>query len=398
MVDTPANTGTKDVALSRILPQDVLLSIRERAPRYDEENTFFDDDLGDLKKTGYLTMSVPREFGGAGLGVAEISQIQRTLAQYSPATALGLNMHQIIVALCARLHITGDTSTDWVLRAAMDGAIFGFGISEAGNDSVLFDSTTTAVPTGDGGYRLTGTKIFTSLSPVWTHLVVHARIEGTDELVFGFIDRDATGIQIKDDWDTLGMRATQSCTTVLTDVLLPADRVSAITPAEPNANPFVFGIFGCFELFLASVYNGIGERSVELACDIVKRRMSKAKNAPYATDPDIRWQIATAAITMDGASLQLEKLTSDFDAAATSGSPDYGMKWFLHFSAAKNRSTEAAKVAVDTALRVCGGAQYYRASELQRLYRDVLAGIYQPSDNESLHAAYSKALLGALPE
>ena len=37
---------------------------------------------------------------------------------------------------------------------------------------------TRAAPTADGGYAFTGTKIFTSLSPVWTRLIVHARLDG----------------------------------------------------------------------------------------------------------------------------------------------------------------------------------------------------------------------------
>lgn len=383
--------------MNEILSPQLLDTLRERAPRYDANNEFCFEDMEDLRAAGYLTMLVPESFGGAGMSVAQVSRVQRTLAQAAPATALAFNMHQIIVGLCARLHRAGDSTTDWVLRDAMDGHIFAFGISEAGNDSVLFDSATEAVPTDDG-YKLTGTKIFTSLSPVWTRLVVHARVKDTDQLVFGFIDRDSEGIDIKDDWDTLGMRATQSCTTVLNNVALPSSRVATHTPVGPNDNPFVFGIFGCFELFLGSVYNGIGERAVALASEIVQERMSRAKGAPYSKDPDIRWQIASAAILMDGASLQLEKLTEDFDLVGTDRDPNYGMKWFLHFSAAKNRSAEAAKSAVDTALRVCGGSQYYSRSELQRLYRDVLAGIYQPSDNESLHTAYGNALLGPIDD
>ena len=96
---------------------------------------------------------------------------------------------------------------------------------------------------------------------------------------------------------------------------------------------------------------------------------------------------------MDGVILQLEKLTADVDNLAT---VDHGAKWFLHFSGVKGRATEAAKEAVELAIRTTGGSQYYRSSELQRLYRDVLAGLYQPSDNESLHASYAKALLGPI--
>jgi alkylation response protein AidB-like acyl-CoA dehydrogenase len=49
---------------------------------------------------------------------------------------------------------------------------------------------------------------------------------------------------------------------------------------------------------------------------------------------------------------------------------------------------------VDLALRTAGGAQYSRGRELERLYRDVLAGIYHPSDSESVHAVAARALLG----
>src|SRR5699024_3034990 len=98
--------------------------------------------------------------------------------------------------------------------------------------------------------------IFTSLSPAWTRLGTF----GTDSTgeepmsVFGFITRDGGGFEIKDDWDTLGMRGSQSCTTVLTGAHAPADRVIRRIPPGPTTDPFVFGIFASFELLLASVY------------------------------------------------------------------------------------------------------------------------------------------------
>ena len=58
------------------------------------------------------------------------------------------------------------------------------------------------------------------------------------------------------------------------------------------------------------------------------------------------------------------------------------------------RQYDAARAVVDLALRASGGAQYRRGSELERLYRDVLAGMYHPSDEESVHAATAKSLLG----
>ncbi|HZK31851.1 MAG TPA: acyl-CoA dehydrogenase family protein [Corynebacterium sp.] len=384
----PADRSPRVEAL---LPDTLLKTLRERATGYDEHNEFFHDDLADLSDAGYLKMLVPEEFGGLGFTLQEASRAQRRLAQAAPATALGVNMHHVIIGVAYTMRLRGLDTLNWVFREAAAGEIFAFGISEGGNDAVLFDSRSTAEPREDGGYTITGTKIFTSLSPVWTRLLVHARRPDRPELVFGFLEREAEGIAVKNDWNTLGMRASQSCTTRLQGVRMKPEHVGACTPVGPNPDPLVFGIFGPFELLLASVYAGIGERAVNLAVEITGTRHSQVNDAPYSQDPDIRWQIAEAGIIMDGVLLQLDKLTDDVDHLAER---DYGSKWFLHFSGVKGRATEAARDAVELAIRTTGGAQYFRSSELQRLYRDVLAGLYHPSDNESLHASYAKALLG----
>src|SRR5699024_9580563 len=83
--------------------------------------------------------------------------------------------------------------------------------------------------------------------------------------------------------------------------------------------------------------------------------------------------------------LQIEKLIADLDALGTGetgpGVIDHGPRWFLHFSGVKSRSTEAAIAAVDQVLRASGGSHYFRRSELERLSRDVRAGMYHPSDD-----------------
>src|SRR5699024_8900764 len=51
------------------------------------------------------------------------------------------------------------------------------------------------------------------------------------ELVYGFIDRDAPGITVSDEWDVLGMRASQSRATVVDGVVMRPARVSRVIPA-----------------------------------------------------------------------------------------------------------------------------------------------------------------------
>lgn len=388
-----------DLAPENFLPDDLLATFRERAAVHDRDNTFFDDDLEDLRALGYLRLLVPRELGGLGATLLEVTRLQRRLAGAAPATALGINMHLVVTGAAAVARRRGLASAETILREAAAGELFAFGISEAGNEAMLFDSSTAAEPHADGGYALTGTKIFTSLSPAWTRLVTHAKIAGEERLVFGTLER-GTGIEADDDWDTHGMRASQSCTTRLRGAHLPEASVLTTTAVGPNPDPLAFGIFGVFELLLASVYIGIAERAVQVAVGIAVKRPSVTRGIMHADDPDIRRRIARAAIGCDGAVLQIEKIARDLDALGAEtpdpGAVDHGPRWFLHFSGVKARATEAAIAAVDETLRASGGRHYSRGSELERLSRDVRAGIYQPSDEESVQASYAKALLGEI--
>lgn len=358
----------------------LLQRIRERAPGYDRANRFCDEDLAELRDAGYLR---PRP-------LLETARDQRLLAAHAPATALAVNMHHVVVGIARVLHDRGDRSLDWMLREAAAGELFAFGISEAGNDAVMWDSATVAerVP---GGVAFTGTKIFTSLAPAWTRLAVFGREETADgpRLVHGVLERDAGGVTILDDWDTLGMRATQSRTTILDHAVVPDARITRILPVGPNADPFVFGLFANFLLLVASVYAGIADRALELAVEAVRGRASRRTGAPYAADPDFRWRVADIALAVDPLRPELESLAADVD-----GLVDRGADWFRLLTGAKHRATETARWAVDQAARCAGGGGYRATSELSRLQRDVLAGVFHPSDTESIHATIAANLLG----
>ncbi|MEJ7650429.1 MAG: acyl-CoA dehydrogenase family protein [Nakamurella sp.] len=370
----PAHGGVPDPAL--------LERIRGRAERYDRENSFFTEDLDELRAAGYLR---PRP-------LLHVVRDQRLLAAHAPATALGLNMHLVWVGVARVLASRGDQSLQWVSDEAEAGELFAFGNSEPGNDLVLWDSLTTATAADHGGFAFTGTKIFTSLSPAWTRLGIFGKQQdGPDgpRLVHGFLTRDAPGWRSLDDWDTLGMRATQSHTTVLDDAVVAADRVTRFLPVGPNADPFVFGIFANFLLSIAAVYAGIADRALELAVEAAHRRTSLRTGAAYAADPDIRWQVADIVLSVDALRPELETLAADVDSVH-----DHGAHWFRYLTGAKHRATETARRAVDRAARVSGGGGYRNSAELARLQRDVLAGTFHPSDTESIHSTVAANLLG----
>lgn len=380
------------VARMSFLGDELLSQIHSRADQVDRDNVFPHDDLADLRGAGYLAAMVPTEFGGAGLTLPQIAAEQTRLAEAAPATALGINMHQIIVGLGRHLLRAGNDRGEQILREAGAGELFGFGISEPRNDMVLFGSTIEARPDGEGGYSFHGPKVFTSLAPVWTRLLTFGQ-DSTDAdhpmSVFAIIERDKGGFSVKDDWDTLGMRATQSNSTLLDGAHAPADRILQRVAPGPSMEPVVFGIFAYFEVLLGATYLGIGNRAIEVAAEYVQQRQSVAQQTTYAHDPAIRWRLADAAIRMDGATAIVRDM-----ARAIEDDEDRGAKWLPQLSAAKNAAAEASLFAVTESIRCCGGSSYSNSHELTRLYRDVLAGLFQPSDQESLHNAWASTVLG----
>ncbi|MBM6623346.1 acyl-CoA/acyl-ACP dehydrogenase [Micrococcaceae bacterium RIT802] len=379
-----------------ILTDDLLGRIRSRAPGYDAANAFCAEDLLELGEAGYLKAMVPMDRGGLGWGMERTTAAQRLLAAHAPATALAVNMHLVWSAVAQLLAARGDHRLDFVLDWVAAGEIMAFGVSEAGNDSVLFDSITRAEPTSDGGYDFTGMKIFTSLAPAWTKLGVFGK-EGDGDaarLVHGFIDRADPGVETIENWDTLGMRASQSHSTQLNAAHADAGTIHSRLPTGPNADPLVFGIFAAFLTLTASVYVGLAERGVELAAEKPAKRTSlKDGGRALAQDPDIRWQVADAGLEMLRLDAQLRLTSRDLDDVV-----DHGASWFPRLVTLRTHAGDTARRTIQLALQVSGGGQYFRGSELERLYRDALASLYHPSDAESAHSTVATWLLGPLAD
>lgn len=375
------------------LSEDLLNEIHKRAPKYDKENTFPTEDFEALKEAGYFKAGVPKEYGGYGLSLKEIAQEQTRLAKAAPATALGINMHQIIVGLAKHMIRKGNDKGKQILEDAADGKLISFAISEPANDRVLFGSIADARPTDEGGYEFFGPKVFISMVGEADYMVTYGMDTSGDEpkSVFAYIENDSDTVNIDPNWDTLGMRGTQSYNIKLEGAKASKEQVLTKVDPGPSFDPVVFGIFANFEILLGATYHGIGRRALELGIETVKKRKSVTNNATYDQDPNIRWRIADAALQLNTIQPQIDRIANDFEQEA-----DYGNSWLPKLSAIKNYSTEVSLKVVEEMVRASGGSSYSNNKELSRLLRDVYAGLFQPSDQESLHNSWANLLLGPI--
>ena len=375
----------------RYLPDELLERIRERASRVDRENRFFDEDLAELVERGYLRLFLPEEYGGPGLTLHEVSRLQQRLATAAPATALAVNMHLMCTGVARGMLARGDRSLGHVFEEAAAGEIFAFGISEPANDWVLNGSNTTATPQDDGGYRLSGVKIFTSLSPAWTRLIVHGLDESdpaAPTLVYGFLERSAEGITVSDDWDVLGMRGSQSRATILEGAPMRADRVARRIPAGPEPDLLTFAIAANFQLLIGSVYAGVARRALQVGAEALRRRRSAKAGVALAEVPEFRTRLADAFMAYQPVPAQLDALTRDFDELV-----DHGAGWSLRLVSARLNAGDLARRCAETALACAGGSGFANAAEASRLYRDAAVSLFHPPGADAARPMYAAALL-----
>ena len=375
----------------RFLPEELLARFRERAAVTDRENGFFAEDLAELRERGYLSAFVPEEFGGPGLTLTEVARLQQRLAGAAPGTALAINMHLMCNGVALALLARGDRSLVSVFEETQAGEIFAFGISEPGNDWVLQGSNTRAVPQDGGGYALSGVKIFTSLSPAWTRLITHGLDAGGAEgprLVYGFLERDDPGIEVGDDWDVLGMRASQSRATVLREALMRPERVVRRIEPGPVPDLLTFAITVNFQLLIGAVYAGVAARALRVGADALRQRKSAKRGESLAETPEFRARIADAHRAYLAVPAQLEGATRDFDELV-----DHGARWPLLTVSARLAAGDAARSCAEVALMCTGGSGFGNAHEASRLYRDAAASLFHPPAADAARPMFAAALL-----
>lgn len=405
MTSKPLSRQARQTQLDeQYLPNWLLAKMRDRAHEYDRDNQFCADDIEDLRAQGYLSALVPAEFGGPGLSISEVSRLQQRLAAAAPATALAINMHLMCTAVVRVMRERGDNSLDYVFSEVMAGEIYAFGISEPANDWVLQGSRTRAEPQEDGSYLLTGTKIFTSLSPVWTRLIVHG-IDSSDpeneELVYGFIERgefsEVPGGEIVNHdetvvtgsgWDVLGMRASHSRTTRLDGARVRPERVARKLAPGRTPDLLVFAITSCFQLLVGSVYAGVARRALELGAEGLHLRQSAKSRSTLAENPESRARLADAHRSYLAVPAQLEMCARDLDELN-----DHGARWPLLLVAARIAAGDAARECAEVALMCTGGAGFSNANEMSRIYRDATASLFHPPSADAARPMYAAALL-----
>lgn len=302
----------------------------------------------------------------------QVAYAQAELARHCASTAVSVNMHHYLVMANVYRWRKGAPVEGVLKRVASEDLIL---MTSGGSDGLW---PTTVAVRADGGYRLNGQKAFCSQSPIANVLSTMAQYDDPEEgrvvLMVG-IPMSSPGVQILDNWDTLGMRASGSQGVALNDVFVSDQQVAMRRPWG-QMDPALRNAGVHFAPPVAAVYHGVATAARDEAVRFVMSR-NGADGRPMAEDPTVQRQVGLMDFKLRTSWWSVLGALDEIGEEPVLDDKTMGTVML----AKRHVVTEAVEV-VDLAMSVVGGGAFFRTSPLEQAYRDVRAGEFHPLNPE----------------
>ncbi|KIL45830.1 acyl-CoA dehydrogenase family protein [Jeotgalibacillus soli] len=340
---------------------------QKREALLDKRNAYPVQNIEDLKKLQYHTLTLPAEFGGQGKGLYEYILMQELIAKGCGATALSIGWHVgTILEFNENRHWNEDV-TKWLVEEIKNGALINAAATErdAGSPTRGALPRTTAALSGDE-WVIKGEKTYTSLAPLIDYFFVTATIDGTEEAAMFVIPAKSKGVSIRETWDSVAMRGTASHDLVLEDVVIPREYMlrKLDTKVKPSPAGWLLHIPAC--------YIGIAGAARDYAVSFAASYVPSSLGKPIATLPSIKHQIGEMEIKLLSARQVLFHTALLYEEAKNKEQ----VKELLQ--SAKVMVTNAAIEIVDLALRIVGARSMSESNPMHRYYMNVRMGLHNP--------------------
>ena len=270
----------------------LLAFIGEDASNRERERSLPFTMVDAIRQARLGALRVEAEAGGGGATNRELFETVIRLGDADPNVAHILRNHFTFVERFVR-GATAPKHEKW-RRAVVDGAIFGLAYGELDTARVGGkDANTVLTPKGDG-YRLNGTKYYSTGTLYSDYVLVRAKLP-SDELASAIIPVTRAGVEIVDDWDGFGQRLTGSGTTIFRDVRVEADEVVPDTEGHFFTQSYTGPVP---QLILTAINAGILRGILRDAAALVRRRERSYAHAPSdlpAEDPILQVTVGQIA-------------------------------------------------------------------------------------------------------
>ncbi len=372
--------------------------MRANAKRSDDELLYPRRNFDILAENGFLSLTVPEEYGGLGENHVAFAMVCETLARYGCAsTAMCYVMH-IGAVSTIMLRATPELIEKYI-RPLNDGKIGTLSYSDPETGSHFWYPVSSGAEKTENGFKVRKKASWTTSGGFADFYVIQTTspdFTGYDDLSVFVVDGDAVKAQPAL-WDALGLRGNQSGPIEVDNLEIPADQV--VGPLGDGAASNDEAVDPFFLIGSSAVWSGIAMGAIDIAKRHTTRKRHVDVGLRVADYPTIQDYVGECLMDTNSCRLFTISVAQAFDKATDDNTrkievgetarADYlHWAWQIKFEAAKN----AANV-VDKMLHACGGSAYKRDMEMERYLRDAKAGWVMGPTNEVLRQFVGKAVL-----
>jgi acyl-CoA dehydrogenase len=347
---------TRQFVRTAVVPREQEILSDDRVP----------DDLREqAEKMGLFGYTIPQEWGGLGLNLAQDVELAMELGYTSLALRSMFGTNNGIAGQVLVGFGTDEQKAEWLERMATGEVVASFALTEPGAGSNPSGLRTKAVRDGskdDADWIINGDKRFITNAPIAGLFVVFARSRPADDdgpgIAVFLVPADADGVHVGAKDAKMGQEGAWTADVSFTDVRVPA--TALIGGSEDIGYRAAMTSLARGRVHIAALAVGIAQRALD-------ESVAYAATATQGGKPIGSFQLVQAML-------------ADQQTGVLAGRAlvrDTARRWLagedrrIAPSAAKLFCTEMAGKVADLAVQVHGGSGYMREVPVERIYRDV---------------------------
>ncbi|AXH98987.1 acyl-CoA dehydrogenase [Sporosarcina sp. PTS2304] len=311
-----------------------------------------------LSAMGMMGLPFPETYGGAGADTISFAIVTEELSRACASTGITYSAHISLGG--APLHLFGtEQQKEQYLTPICTGESFGaFGLTEPNAGSDAGGTETTAV-LKDGKYTINGSKVYITNASYAKHLAITAitgRSDGKKEISAIIVPTDAAGFTIIDNYEKMGLHASNTTELVLDEVVVPEENL--LGERGKGFQQFLVTLDGG-RIGIGAMAVGIAQAAYERALNYSKER--KQFGQTLSSFQSTQFKLADMAMKIELARTMVYK---------AAWLKDQGRKFTKEASMCKLYASEIAMQVANEAIQIHGGYGYMREYEVERYLRD----------------------------